>query len=85
MVRWDAETLWQAIEPRLPGFTVEILPEVDSTNTQLLARLRADPTTPVTTTAAGTPGTGANPQRHTAAPTTPLTGTAQPGSAERRG
>ena len=38
MVRWDAETLWQAIEPRLPGFTVEIVPEIDSTNTELMRR-----------------------------------------------
>lgn len=62
--------------------------EVGTTHVQSVAPAYGGgqtPTTPVTTTAAGTPGTVANPQRHTAAPTTPLTGTAQPGSAERRG
>jgi BirA family transcriptional regulator, biotin operon repressor / biotin---[acetyl-CoA-carboxylase] ligase len=40
-IRWPAEAIWQAVEPMLPGFTVEILPEVDSTNTELLRRLRS--------------------------------------------
>ena len=47
MVRWDAETLWQAIEPRLAGFTVEIVPEIDSTNTELMRRARAGRVEPV--------------------------------------
>jgi BirA family transcriptional regulator, biotin operon repressor / biotin---[acetyl-CoA-carboxylase] ligase len=45
-VHWSAEALWQAIEPLLPGFSVEILPEVASTNTELMRRARlgrADP------------------------------------------
>lgn len=45
-LQWPAEALWQAIEPLLPGFSVEILPEVASTNTELMRRARlgrADP------------------------------------------
>ena len=40
-IRWPAEAIWQAVVPLLPGFTVEILPEIDSTNTELLRRLRS--------------------------------------------
>lgn len=40
-LRWPAEAIWQAIEPDLPGFTVEVLPEIDSTNTELMRRARA--------------------------------------------
>ena len=46
-LRWPAEALWQAVEPRLPGFSVEVLPSIDSTNTELMRRARAglcDPT-----------------------------------------
>ena len=39
-IRWPAEAIWQAVEPALPGFTVEILPEIDSTNTELMRRFR---------------------------------------------
>ena len=45
-LQWPAEALWQAIEPLLPGFSVEILPELASTNTELMRRARlgrADP------------------------------------------
>ena len=42
-----AEGLWQAIEPLLPGFTVELLPSVDSTNSELMRRARAGHTEPV--------------------------------------
>ncbi len=38
---WPAESLWQQIEPLLPGFTVEVLPTIDSTNTELMRRARA--------------------------------------------
>ena len=40
-IHWGAEALWQAVEPLLPGFSVEILPTVDSTNTELMRRARA--------------------------------------------
>lgn len=36
-----AEDLWLAMVPTLPGFTVEILPSVDSTNSELMRRARA--------------------------------------------
>ena len=39
-IRWPAEAIWQAIEPALPGFTVEVLPEIDSTNSELLRRFK---------------------------------------------
>ena len=38
---WPAEAIWQTVEPLLPGFTVEVLPEIDSTNTELMRRLKA--------------------------------------------
>lgn len=47
MIRWQAEALWEAVSPVLPGFTVEVLPEVDSTNTELMRRARAGQTEPV--------------------------------------
>jgi len=40
-LRWNAEAIWEAVSPLLPGFTVEILPEIDSTNTELMRRARA--------------------------------------------
>ncbi len=46
-MNWPAEAIWQAIAPLLPGFTVEILPEIDSTNSELMRRARsglAEPT-----------------------------------------
>lgn len=46
-IRWPAEALWQAISPRLEGFSVEILPEVDSTNTELMRRARVGRCEPI--------------------------------------
>lgn len=40
-VRWPAEAIWQAVAPLLPGFTVEVLPSIDSTNSELMRRARA--------------------------------------------
>ena len=37
---WRAETLWQQLEPHLPGLSVEILASAESTNTLLLERAR---------------------------------------------
>lgn len=45
-VRWPAEALWEAVAPLLPGFTVEVLPSIDSTNTELMRRARAGQTEP---------------------------------------
>lgn len=36
----SAEAIWQAVVPALPGFTVEVLDEIDSTNTELMRRAR---------------------------------------------
>ena len=44
---WLSEAIWQALEPRLPGFTVEVLPEVDSTNAELMRRLQAGRMEPI--------------------------------------
>ncbi len=45
-----AETIWQAVMalqlPTLAGFSVEVLPEIDSTNTELMRRARAGRTEP---------------------------------------
>ena len=35
---WDTQSLRRSLEPLLPGISVEVLPEVDSTNTRLLQR-----------------------------------------------
>ena len=40
-IRWPAESIWQAVSPHLPGFTIEVLPEIDSTNTELLRRFKS--------------------------------------------
>jgi BirA family biotin operon repressor/biotin-[acetyl-CoA-carboxylase] ligase len=40
-MRWDAETLWEQVQPLLPGFSVEVLPQIDSTNSELMRRARA--------------------------------------------
>jgi len=39
-IRWPAEAVWEAVAPLLPGFTVEVLPSIDSTNTELMRRAR---------------------------------------------
>ncbi|MDD2880566.1 MAG: biotin--[acetyl-CoA-carboxylase] ligase [Rhodoferax sp.] len=46
-VRWPSEDIWEAVAPLLPGFTVEVLPEVDSTNSELMRRARAGCLEPV--------------------------------------
>ena len=43
-MRWPAEAIWEAVSPQIPGFSVEILPEIDSTNTELMRRARAGQT-----------------------------------------
>jgi hypothetical protein len=44
---WPAEAIWEAVAPILPGFTVEVLPQVDSTNSELMRRSRLGQTDPV--------------------------------------
>ncbi len=38
---WPAETVWEQVYPLLPDFTVEVLPEIDSSNSELMRRTRA--------------------------------------------
>ncbi len=48
---WGAQALWEELRPLLPGLSVEVQARVDSTNTQLIERARADsgrPDAPVT-------------------------------------
>ena len=44
--RWDAPALQNALQPQLPGLRVQVLAEVDSTNTELMRRARASDVTP---------------------------------------
>jgi len=44
--RWPAEAIWEQVWPLLPGFTVEVLPEIDSSNTELMRRARQGQTEP---------------------------------------
>jgi BirA family biotin operon repressor/biotin-[acetyl-CoA-carboxylase] ligase len=45
-IRWPAEAVWEAVAPLLPGFTVEVLPEIDSTNSELMRRFKGGPAAP---------------------------------------
>jgi len=47
MLPWPAESIGEEVAPLLPGFTVEVLPEVDSTNSELMRRARAGRLDPV--------------------------------------
>jgi BirA family biotin operon repressor/biotin-[acetyl-CoA-carboxylase] ligase len=46
-LRWPSEAIWEAVAPELPDFTVEVLPSIDSTNSELMRRARAGRTEPV--------------------------------------
>jgi BirA family biotin operon repressor/biotin-[acetyl-CoA-carboxylase] ligase len=46
-VKWPGEAVWEQVAPLLPGFTVEVLPEVDSTNAELMRRARGGRSEPV--------------------------------------
>lgn len=46
-LRWPAEAIWEAVSPTLAGFSVEVLPEIDSTNTELMRRARTGQGEPV--------------------------------------
>ncbi|WP_029527027.1 biotin--[acetyl-CoA-carboxylase] ligase [Polaromonas glacialis] len=45
-IRWPAEAIWEAVAPDLPGFTVEVLPGIDSTNSELMRRFKGGPGMP---------------------------------------
>ncbi|MBH1964528.1 MAG: biotin--[acetyl-CoA-carboxylase] ligase [Comamonadaceae bacterium] len=40
-ISWRLDAIEQAVAPVLPGFIAELLPEIDSTNTELIRRARA--------------------------------------------
>ncbi|WP_372828350.1 biotin--[acetyl-CoA-carboxylase] ligase [Polaromonas sp.] len=40
-IRWPAEAIREVVAPVLHGFTVEVLPSIDSSNTELMRRFRA--------------------------------------------
>lgn len=40
MLKWTAEAIWQSVVSDWPGFSIEILPEIDSSNTELMRRAR---------------------------------------------
>jgi BirA family transcriptional regulator, biotin operon repressor / biotin---[acetyl-CoA-carboxylase] ligase len=44
---WPSEAIWETVVPDLPGFTVEVLPQIDSTNSELMRRARAGRMEPV--------------------------------------
>ena len=46
-VQWQAEAIWEEVSPLLAGFTVEVLPQIDSTNTELMRRAKAGQLDPV--------------------------------------
>ncbi len=46
-----AEAVWEAVAPQLPGFTVEVLPSIDSTSSELMRRARNGLMEPVLLTA----------------------------------
>jgi BirA family transcriptional regulator, biotin operon repressor / biotin---[acetyl-CoA-carboxylase] ligase len=46
-VNWGGEAIWQAVAPLVPGFTVEVVPQIDSSNTELMRRARAGRGEPV--------------------------------------
>jgi BirA family biotin operon repressor/biotin-[acetyl-CoA-carboxylase] ligase len=47
VIRWPAEAIWEQIAPILPHFTVEVLPEIDSSNTELMRRAKAGQIEPI--------------------------------------
>ncbi len=46
-IRWGAEAIWERVAPQLPGFSIEIVPTLDSSNTELMRRARAGHLEPV--------------------------------------
>ena len=46
-MQWPLEAIWEAVVPGLPGFSLEVLLQIDSTNTELMRRARAGHLEPV--------------------------------------
>jgi BirA family biotin operon repressor/biotin-[acetyl-CoA-carboxylase] ligase len=47
VIRWPAEAIWEAVSPKVPDFSVEVVAQIDSTNSELMRRARAGQTDPV--------------------------------------
>ena len=47
VMRRESELIWEAVAPLLAGFTVEVVAQVDSTNSELMRRARLGQTGPV--------------------------------------
>ena len=45
--RWPAEAIWQSVALQWPGFSIEILPEIDSSNSELMRRARQGSQDPI--------------------------------------
>lgn len=45
--RWPLEAIWEEVLPRLSGFSLEAVPEIDSTNTELMRRARSGRSEPI--------------------------------------
>lgn len=46
-IQWHAEAIWEAVAPHYPSFSVEVLPEIDSTNSELMRRAHVGQFDPV--------------------------------------
>jgi BirA family biotin operon repressor/biotin-[acetyl-CoA-carboxylase] ligase len=46
-IQWPTEAIWETLAQIVSGLTLEILPEIDSTNTELMRRAKAGNTEPV--------------------------------------
>lgn len=44
-IDWGVQALWERLAPLLPGLTIEVVARVDSTNSELLRRVRAQQVT----------------------------------------
>ena len=42
-IHWPLEAIWEAVAPGLPGFTAEVVSSVDSSNTELMRRVKGYP------------------------------------------
>ncbi len=40
LIVWPTQEIWQALAPVLPGFTIEVVQQIESTNTELMGRAR---------------------------------------------
>jgi BirA family biotin operon repressor/biotin-[acetyl-CoA-carboxylase] ligase len=72
-LRWDLEPLRRQLAPLLPGLSVEVLAQADSTNTRLLERARTEAEPCLLVAEAQTAGRGRQGRAWTSAPGASLT------------